>query len=124
MVVSCSSIIIMSAGEVNIHSIPRSKVADAFGKEPAPQSEENPAIKINAHSSYLTEDPARGGVQAYMFALGLTPEDLHKAQVCITSVWYEGNPCNSQLHEFGKVVKKGVQDAGMIGFQAATVGVR
>lgn len=114
----------MSAGEVNIHSIPRSKVADAFGSEPAPQSQENPAIKINVHSSYLTEESARGGVQAYMYALGLTPEDLHKAQICITSVWYEGNPCNVHLNDFGKIVKKGVQDAGMIGFQAATVGVR
>jgi dihydroxyacid dehydratase/phosphogluconate dehydratase len=34
------------------------------------------------------------------------------------------NPCNSELLEFGKVVKKGVQDAGMIAFQTATVGVR
>lgn len=80
----------MSAGEVNIHSIPRSKIPEAFGEEPGPQSKENPAVKINVHSSYLTEDMARGGVQAYMYALGLQPEDLHKAQVCVLSVWYEG----------------------------------
>jgi hypothetical protein len=49
----------MSAGEVNIHSIPRSKVADAFGHDPAPQSQENTAVKINAHSAFLTEDPSR-----------------------------------------------------------------
>jgi hypothetical protein len=114
----------MSAGEVNIHSIPRSKVASAFGSEPVPQSEENLPAKLNVHSSFLTEDPSRGGVQAYMYALGLSPEDLHKAQVCIASVWFEGNPCNTHLNDFGKIVKKGVQDAGMIGFQTATVGVR
>ncbi|GHJ85888.1 hypothetical protein NliqN6_2290 [Naganishia liquefaciens] len=113
----------MSAGEVNIHSIPRSKVADAFGHDPAPQSQENTAVKINAHSAFLTEDPSRGGSQAYMYALGLQPEDLHKAQVCIASVWFEGNPCNTHLNDFGKIVKKGVQDCGMVGFQTATVGV-
>lgn len=80
----------MSAGEVNIHSIPRSKVADVFGHEPTPQSQENTAVKINAHSAFLTEDPSRGGSQAYMYALGLQPEDLHKAQICIASVWFEG----------------------------------
>ncbi|KAJ9113034.1 hypothetical protein QFC22_006130 [Naganishia vaughanmartiniae] len=113
----------MSAGEVNIHSIPRSKVPEAFGTSPPPQSEENLPAKLNIHSSFLTEDPSRGGVQAYMYALGLSPEDLHKAQVCIASVWFEGNPCNTHLNDFGKIVKKGVQDAGMIGFQTATVGV-
>ena len=38
-------------------------------------------------------------------------------QVGISSVWYEGNPCNMHLLELADFVKEGVQAAGMVGFR-------
>jgi dihydroxy-acid dehydratase len=58
-----------------------------------------------------------------LHAAGLTKEDMTKAQVGISSVWYEGNPCNMHLLSLGAEVKKGVQDAGLIGLQFNTIGV-
>lgn len=44
-------------------------------------------------------------------------------QIGIASVWYEGNPCNMHLLDLAEEVKKGVQQAGMVGYRFNTVGV-
>lgn len=56
-------------------------------------------------------------------ATGLKPEQLNLAQVGIASVWYEGNPCNMHLLDLANSVKKGVQDAGLVGYRFNTIGV-
>jgi len=59
-----------------------------------------------------------------LHAIGMTPEDLNKAQVGIASVWYQGNPCNMHLLSLGEDVKKEVdKDPQMYGLQFNTVGV-
>lgn len=58
-----------------------------------------------------------------LYATGLKPEDMSKAQVGICSVWFEGNPCNMHLLELGGEVKKAVQSRDMIGMRFNTVGV-
>jgi dihydroxy-acid dehydratase len=58
-----------------------------------------------------------------LYATGLTLEDMDKAQVGISSVWYSGNPCNMHLLDLNHLVKKGVEKAGLIGYQFNTVGV-
>lgn len=58
-----------------------------------------------------------------MYATGLTEDDMSKAQVGISSVWYEGNPCNMHLNDLAAEVKKGVQQAGLIGYRFNTIGV-
>ena len=59
-----------------------------------------------------------------VYATGLTESDMNKAQVGISTVWYEGNPCNMHLLDLGKRVKEGVQKTGMIGYMFNTIGVR
>lgn len=49
---------------------------------------------------------------------------MNKAQICIASVWFEGNPCNANARNLGDLCKEGVQNANMIGFQTAVPGVR
>ena len=44
-------------------------------------------------------------------------------QVGISSVWYEGNPCNMHLMDLAAEVKAGVEDAGMVGYRFNTIGV-
>lgn len=58
-----------------------------------------------------------------LYATGLTPEDMNKAQVGISSVWYEGNSCNMHLLDLAAKVKEGVDEAGLIGMRFNTIGV-
>lgn len=58
-----------------------------------------------------------------LYATGLTEADMNKAQVGISSVWYNGNPCNMHLLDLNNRVREGVQKAGLVGFQFNTVGV-
>jgi len=79
--------------------------------------------KINKVSSTITEDISQGASQAMLYAVGLKEEDMHKAQIGIASVWYEGNPCNMHLLTLAEEVKKGVVESGLVGMRFNTVGV-
>jgi dihydroxy-acid dehydratase len=52
---------------------------------------------INRFSSRVTEPKSQGASQAMLRATGLGTEDLKLAQVGISSMWWEGNPCNMHL---------------------------
>lgn len=58
-----------------------------------------------------------------LYATGMTTEDMNKAQVGISSVWYSGNPCNMHLLSLSNRVKDGVRSAGMVPMQFNTIGV-
>jgi dihydroxy-acid dehydratase len=47
---------------------------------------------------------------------------LLRLKVGISSVWFEGNPCNMHLLDLAAVVKEGVQGAGMVGYRFNTIG--
>src|SRR4051812_14894740 len=81
------------------------------------------SIKINRTSARLTEDVGQPGSKAMLFAAGLKPEDLSKAQVGIASTGYESNPCNMHLNGLAVHVKKGVEEAGMVGWIFNTIGI-
>ena len=79
--------------------------------------------KINKYSSRITGPKSQGASQAMLYAVGLTESDMDKAQVGISSVWYEGNPCNMHLNGLAADVKKGVEAAGLVGLRFNTIGV-
>ena len=81
------------------------------------------ATKLNKFSSRITEPKSQGASQAMLYAVGLTDQDLEKAQVGIASVWYEGNPCNMHLLRLAEKVRQGVVDAGLVGMRFNTIGV-
>jgi len=81
------------------------------------------ANKLNRVSARITEPKSQGASQAMLYATGLTPDDMSKAQIGIASVWFEGNPCNMHLLSLGESVKQGVTAAGMLGMRFNTVGV-
>jgi dihydroxy-acid dehydratase len=58
-----------------------------------------------------------------LYGAGLTAEDMGKAQVGISSVWWEGNTCNMHLNDLAAKVKQGVQAAGQVGLRFNTIGV-
>lgn len=78
---------------------------------------------INAVSATITQPKKQGASQAMLYATGMVESDMQKAQVGISSVWYEGNPCNMHLNDLSAVVKEGVVKAGMIGMRFNTIGV-
>lgn len=78
---------------------------------------------LNKVSRVVTQPISQGASQAMLYATGLEPEDMDKAQVGISSVWHSGNPCNMHLLELNHRVREGVRKAGLVGFQFNTVGV-
>ncbi|MEW5309609.1 MAG: hypothetical protein WDW38_001487 [Sanguina aurantia] len=78
---------------------------------------------LNKYSSRITQPKSQGASQAMLYATGLTELDMNKPQVGISSVWYEGNPCNMHLMDLAAEVKIGVQEAGLVGYRFNTIGV-
>jgi len=78
---------------------------------------------LNKYSSHVTQPKSQGASQAMLYATGLTEQDMHKAQVGIGSVWFDGNPCNMHLLKLAEKVKEGVNAAGLVGMRFNTVGV-
>ena len=79
--------------------------------------------QLNRYSSRITQRKSQGASQAMLYGTGLTEEDMNKAQVGICSMWYEGNTCNMHLNELAAEVKRGVQEAGLVGMRFNTIGV-
>src|SRR5260370_33024026 len=78
---------------------------------------------LNKYSSRITQPRSQGASQAMLYATGLTETDMNKPQVGISSVWYEGNPCNMHLNKLAEKVKEGVEKSGMVGMRFNTIGV-
>ncbi len=63
-------------------------------------------------SRYVTEGPARAPHRSYLYAMGLTREQIHQPLVGVASCWNEAAPCNISLMRQAQAVKKGVAAAG------------
>ncbi len=61
---------------------------------------------INKYSATLTQNETQPAAQAMLYGVGLTEDDMQKAQVGICSMGYDGNTCNMHLNELAKDVKK------------------
>jgi dihydroxy-acid dehydratase len=79
--------------------------------------------ELNKYSKTITQDPTQPAAQAMLYGIGLTDEDLKKAQVGVVSMGYDGNTCNMHLNELAKVVKQGVWDNELVGLIFNTIGV-
>ncbi len=79
--------------------------------------------ELNKYSKTITLDETQPAAQAMFYGIGLTEEDLHKAQVGIVSMGYDGNTCNMHLNDLAQLVKKGVWNSNMVGLIFNTIGV-
>ncbi len=80
-------------------------------------------MKLNKHSSRLTQDESQPASQAMLYAAGLTEADMCKAQIGIASTGYDGNPCNMHLNRLKDEVKVECNIADMVGLGFNTIGV-
>jgi len=81
------------------------------------------ANEINKYSKTLTQDVTQPAAQAMLYGIGLTDEDLQKAQVGVVSMGYDGNTCNMHLNDLAQLVKKGVWENDLVGLIFNTIGV-
>ncbi|GKT96033.1 dihydroxy-acid dehydratase [Colletotrichum tofieldiae] len=81
--------------------------------------------QLNRWSHTITREHDFPGAQAMLYGAGVPNKEMMKKapHVGIATVWWEGNPCNTHLLDFGKIVKKAVEKQGMLGWQFNTVGV-
>jgi len=79
--------------------------------------------ELNKYSKTLTQDITQPAAQAMLYGIGLTDEDLAKAQVGVCSMGYDGNTCNMHLNDLAKVVKQGVWENDLVGLIFNTIGV-
>ena len=79
--------------------------------------------ELNKHSKRLTQDESQPASQAMLYAVGLTDEDMQKAQVGIASTGYDGNPCNMHLNNLAAEVKIECNIADLVGLGFNTIGV-
>src|ERR1700712_1663872 len=79
--------------------------------------------ELNKYSKIITQDVTQPAAQAMFYGIGLTEEDMKKAQVGVVSMGYDGNTCNMHLNDLAKIVKQGVWDSDMVGLIFNTIGV-
>ncbi|KAI6085530.1 dihydroxy-acid dehydratase [Hypoxylon rubiginosum] len=84
-----------------------------------------PGGRLNRWSHAITREHDYPGAQAMLYGAGVPSEEMMKnaPHVGIATVWWEGNPCNTHLLEFGKIVKRSVEKQKMLAWQYNAVGV-
>jgi dihydroxy-acid dehydratase len=80
-------------------------------------------MELNKYSKTITLDPTQPAAQAMFYGIGLTDEDLHKAQVGIVSMGYDGNTCNMHLNDLAADIKKSIWENNLVGLTFHTIGV-
>jgi dihydroxy-acid dehydratase len=79
--------------------------------------------EINKYSKILTQDITQPAAQAMLYGIGLTDDDLKKAQVGVVSMGYDGNTCNMHLNDLAAIIKKGIWEEDLVGLIFHTIGV-
>jgi dihydroxy-acid dehydratase len=64
--------------------------------------------KSRLPSRHVTEGPERAPHRSYLYAMGLTTEQIHQPLVGVATAWNEAAPCNISLQRQAQAVKKGV----------------
>ncbi|MBD0351949.1 MAG: dihydroxy-acid dehydratase, partial [Flavisolibacter sp.] len=78
---------------------------------------------LNKYSRTITQDETQPAAQAMLYGIGLSEEDMNKAQVGVVSMGYDGNTCNMHLNDLARLVKQGVWDNDLVGLIFNTIGV-
>ncbi len=79
--------------------------------------------KSRLPSRHVTEGPNRAPHRSYLYAMGLTKEQIHQPFVGVASCWNEAAPCNISLMRQAQAVKKGVAAAGGTPREFCTISV-
>ena len=67
--------------------------------------------KSRLPSRHVTEGPERAPHRSFLYAMGLTEEEIHRPLVGVVTCWNETAPCNITLMRQSAVAKEGVNAA-------------
>ncbi|MEY8829960.1 dihydroxy-acid dehydratase [Sedimentitalea sp. XS_ASV28] len=67
--------------------------------------------KTNLPSRHVTEGPERAPHRSYMYAMGVSDEEIHQPLIGVATCWNEAAPCNISLNRQAQAVKLGVKAA-------------
>ncbi|MCH7930986.1 MAG: dihydroxy-acid dehydratase [Proteobacteria bacterium] len=68
--------------------------------------------KSKLPSRHTTVGPERAPHRSFLYAMGVTEEEIYQPLVGVATTWNEAAPCNISLARQAQVVKKGVRAAG------------
>jgi len=74
-------------------------------------------------SRHVTEGPEHAPHRSYLYAMGLTTEQIHQPLIGVATAWNEAAPCNISLMRQAQAVKKGVAAARGTPREFATITV-
>lgn len=80
-------------------------------------------MQLNKYSKRVTQDETQPAAQAMLYGVGLSDEDMKKAQVGIASTGFDGNPCNMHLNNLAYKIKEEVNKKNQVGLVFNTIGV-
>ncbi len=80
-------------------------------------------MSLNKYSKRVTQDESQPAAQAMLHAIGLSVDDLKKAQVGVCSTGWEGNPCNMHLNDLAAHIRTEINAQDLIGLVFHTIGV-
>lgn len=84
---------------------------------------EKDTLKNLRHRSSVYDSMVKSPNRAMLRATGMTDDSFEKPIIGVISTWAENTPCNIHLHDFGKLAKKGIKDAGAWPVQYGTITV-
>lgn len=67
--------------------------------------------KTKLPSRHVTEGPERAPHRAFLYAMGLSDDEIHQPLVGVATCWNEAAPCNIALNRQAQAVKLGVKGA-------------
>ena len=67
--------------------------------------------KSKLPSRHVTEGPARAPHRSYLYAMGLSEDEIHRPLIGVATCWNEAAPCNIALNRQAQAVKLGVKAA-------------
>src|SRR4051794_40129478 len=70
------------------------------------------ARRPNLPSRHALQGPERAPNRSYLYALGLTRDDIARPFVGVVTTWNEAAPCNIALARQAQAAKRGVKSAG------------
>ena len=68
--------------------------------------------KSKLPSRHVTEGPERAPHRSYLYAMGLSDEQIHQPLIGVATTWNEAAPCNIALARQAQSAKKGVAASG------------
>ena len=68
--------------------------------------------KSSLPSRHVTEGPDRAAHRSYLYAMGLSEDEIHAPLVGVATCWNEAAPCNIALQRQAQAVKLGVKAGG------------